>query len=86
MITDDVYALGIGRTLHGAPVKLKYYFLSSGETKETRRSPAQLEEAEKTLRQVGEKIRNKDFSPNTSYCPRCEFGKRCANFKPGTIS
>jgi hypothetical protein len=69
----------------GAASKLKYYFLSSAQSKETTRTEAQLQQARALLIEVGEKIRRKEFAPNHSYCQRCEFGKRCVNFKPAPI-
>jgi RecB family exonuclease len=78
-----LYALGLSQLLKEPKIRLKYYFLSSGETKETTRTPEQLAAAETRLRTIAGKIRAKEFAPNHAYCGRCEFGKRCSNFKPG---
>lgn len=75
------YALGMHQDMKNTSLKLKYYFLSSAESKTTMRTPSQLQEARTTLGKVAAQIRQKNFEPNHAYCPRCEFGKRCVNFK-----
>ena len=76
------YALGLGEILNGAPLKLAYYFLSSGACLVTTRTQNQIEEARALILDVAEKINRHVFEPNYQYCPRCEFGKRCSKFKP----
>ncbi|MCG3205492.1 MAG: hypothetical protein KCHDKBKB_02214 [Elusimicrobia bacterium] len=76
-----LYALGMTETLKGAPLKLTYYFLSSGTSIETIRTQQQLEEARARILSVAEKIKQHQFNPNHNYCSHCEFGKRCVHFK-----
>lgn len=76
------YALGMGEILKDAPLKLTYYFLSSGTSLGTTRTKNQLEEARALILDVAAKIDRRAYEPNHGHCGRCEFGKRCANFKP----
>lgn len=78
------YMLGLQEENKNAEIKLKYYFFSTGESKEARRTPEQTQEVRAIVSAVADRIRRKEFSPNHAYCPRCEFGKRCVNFKRGT--
>lgn len=75
------YALGLGETLGHAPLKFKYYFLSNAKSAETTRTDRQLEDARQLITGTAKKIQNKDYSPNHDYCARCEFGRRCVNYK-----
>lgn len=71
------YALGAQKLL-GRPVsRLRYYFFSTGDTFTTTRSDVQLENALTLLKNVGGALLEKKYTPKTSYCSRCEFGKRC---------
>ena len=76
------YALGLREKMTEGPLKLTYYFLSSGTSVVTTRTETQLEEARALILSTAEKIRNKIFTPNHASCARCEFGRRCANYKP----
>ena len=76
------YALGMKTVLQGAPVRLRYHFLSNGESRVVERSAAQLSDAERILRDVGQKLGEKDFTPDHRYCVRCEFARRCAHYRP----
>jgi putative RecB family exonuclease len=70
------YALGMTR-LEGTTPKLKYYFLSTGESFETRRTPEQMDHAATLIQTVAGNIRAGIYAPNHGHCPRCEFSKRC---------
>jgi putative RecB family exonuclease len=71
-----LYALALTR-LEGTTPKLKYYFLSTGESVETRRTPEQMQNATQVLMAVAGDIRAGIYAPNHGHCPRCEFSKRC---------
>jgi RecB family exonuclease len=70
------YALGLAR-LQGATPKLKYYFLSTGESVETRRTAEQIQQAQDLIQATAAHIRAGVYAPNHGHCPRCEFSKRC---------
>lgn len=70
------YALGILRS-EGVTPNLKYYFLSTGESVETRRTAEQIQQAEVLILTTASHIRSGIFVPNHGYCARCEFSKRC---------
>ena len=76
------YALGMKTVLAGAPVRLRYHFLSNGESRAAVRTESQLADAAGILTDVGRHIRAKDFVPDTRYCGRCEFAKRCEHYQP----
>jgi RecB family exonuclease len=76
------YALGMRTVLKGAPVRLRYHFLSNGESRVVERSAEQLAEAERILSDVGARLQKKDFTPDQRYCPRCEFARRCEYYRP----
>lgn len=76
------YALGMSTVLQGAPVRLRYHFLSNGESRVVERSPEQLADAQRVLRDVGQRIGAQDFQPDYRHCGRCEFARRCAHYRP----
>ena len=76
-----LYALGMKSVLQGAPLRLRYHFLSNGESRVVERSVDQLSAAERLLTDIGERILAQDFQPNHSYCGRCEFARRCVNYR-----
>ncbi len=76
------YALGLRKKVGKGPLKLTYYFLSSGTSAATTRTETQLEEAHALILNTAEKIRNKIFVPNHASCAKCEFARRCVNYKP----
>jgi RecB family exonuclease len=79
-----LYAMGMKTVLKGAPVRLRYHFLSSGESRVVERSGEQMEAAGRLLADTGGRIRRKEFPPDQSYCARCEFARRCAHYRPPT--
>lgn len=77
------YAWGLSQTMKPtAPLKLTYYFLSSGRMAHTERSGPQMKEVETLIKDTAAKIRQQTYAPNHASCARCEFGKRCVNYKP----
>jgi DNA helicase-2/ATP-dependent DNA helicase PcrA len=80
-----IYEMGVRQGLGLSPLRLKYYFLSSGEYVEVRRTEQQRQEVMRLLSQIGRKLREERFEPNTSYCSRCEFGKRCVNYESSSL-
>lgn len=75
-----LYAMGMKETLKGAPVRLKYHFFSTGETVEAQRTAEQMKAAVGLLKDTAHRIRQQKFEANTTYCAKCEFGKRCEKF------
>jgi len=71
------YELGVREGLKLTPVRLRYIFLSNGQTVVTQRSVEQIQAARDTLYRVADSIRLEDYNSNKSYCPKCEFGRRC---------
>lgn len=79
-----LYALAMKSVLQEAPVRLRYHFLSNGESRVVERSAEQLSAAEKLLSEIGNHLVAQDFQPNHRYCGRCEFSRRCTNYRPPT--
>jgi putative RecB family exonuclease len=77
-----LYALGMKSVLQGSPVRLRYHFLASGESRTVERNDTQLENARVTMSDIARKIRAKDFTPDNRYCRRCEFARRCTYYMP----
>lgn len=75
------YAWGASESLGLKPLRLKYYFLSNGETAVTDRTDQSIEDLKALVRGVAGQIRNKQFIPNPSHCPHCEMGRRCIYFR-----
>jgi DNA helicase-2/ATP-dependent DNA helicase PcrA len=80
-----LYEWGVRQGLGFSPLRLKYHFLSSGEVVEVQRTEAQREEAMALLKKTARELRQENFQPNTSYCSKCEFGKRCVNYEETTL-
>jgi len=76
-----LYEKGTKEGLGLSPIRLKYFFLSDGATVPTQRTDEQMEAALRTVFDVAEKIRAKDFEANISHCDRCEFGVLCPKYK-----
>lgn len=84
-IKNDVqmtfYDIGMREALQFVPARLTYFFLSTGEMVETERTDAQRGDVLAVLKDVANRVRLKQFEPNHAYCSRCEFGRRCVNYK-----
>lgn len=80
-----LYEMGVRQGLGLSPLRLKYFFLSTGEYVEVKRSDEQRKEVMKLLKETSRKLREENFEPNTSYCARCEFGKRCVNYEASSV-
>jgi RecB family exonuclease len=75
------YAWGAAQGLGLKPLRLKYYFLSNGETAATERTEAVIDDLKVLIRTAAGQIQNKNYTPNPAHCPYCEIGRRCAYFK-----
>ncbi len=72
-----IYSLACEKALSFKADTLSYYFLSHNKKVSTSRSKEQLEEAEKLIESVSRDIYKEKFEPDTSYCPKCDFKKKC---------
>lgn len=72
-----LYELGVREGLGYSPLRLKYYFLSSGEYVEAARSEEQKTQARNMIFDTAKKIRQGHFPPNHGHCQKCEFVSRC---------
>lgn len=72
-----LYDYGVREALGWEPLRLEFYFFATGETVPTRRTPDQTQEAIARLKKAAESVTAGRFEPNQSYCPRCEFNRRC---------
>jgi putative RecB family exonuclease len=72
-----LYALAMRENLGPGPLKLRYHFLSTGESLYTQRTGDQIDAARKIVSDVAAHLRKEEFSANPSFCMRCEFKKRC---------
>jgi RecB family exonuclease len=75
------YAWGVAEGLGLKPLRLKYYFLSSGKTAEADRTPSAIEDLKSLLRTAAGQIRSQNFKPNFQHCAFCEIGRRCSFYK-----
>ena len=73
----SVYALGCERALGFKPDLLTFYFVAAGERLSTTRSSLQLAAAARTAADIAGRISCRVFTPNPSFCPRCDFKKTC---------
>jgi RecB family exonuclease len=78
------YWWGASEGLGLKPLKLSYYFLSTGQKVEATRSDKDVEMLKGLVRDAAQKIQSGQFEPNFSYCAKCEIGKRCVNYKKVT--
>lgn len=76
-----LYSLGIQKIYPEAQIRLKYYFLSSGNFTPVQRDPEQKETAMKLMRDAAQHIRNGEFPAQPAFCGRCEFARRCENYQ-----
>lgn len=80
-----LYEVGVRQGLGFSPLRLKYFFLSTGEYVEVRRTEEQRKEVMNLLMETAQQMRKKNFQPNKSYCSKCEFGKRCVNYEESSM-
>ncbi len=74
----SLYALAAERALQLAPERLVLYNLETNQPVETRRTRAQLLEAEQSVREVAEKIARGEFAPDPGFhCKRCTYRELC---------
>ncbi len=72
-----LYAMGCENIMKVEPALLSYYFLAHNQVVSTSRSQIDKDEAIKILKDVAKKLEKKDFSPDLSKCPRCDFKAVC---------
>ena len=72
-----LYAMGCEKIMKTPPALLSYYFLAHNKVVTTNRSKIQIDAALEELEQVAQKIERKEFPPDTSRCPRCDFKQFC---------
>lgn len=72
-----LYSLGCKNALNLQPASLSYFFLAHNKFVSTVRTPEQEQAALVEIEAVAEKIEQKDFTPNTAQCPRCDFKTSC---------
>jgi RecB family exonuclease len=74
----SIYALAAQRALKLVPERLVLYNLQNNQAVETRRTAAELLEAEETVREVAQRIADKDFAPDPGFhCKRCTYRELC---------
>jgi RecB family exonuclease len=72
-----LYEWGVREGLGYSPLRLKYYFFSTGEYVDAKRSAEQAMDASTLVHQTARRMRSEDFEPNHAHCARCEFNNRC---------
>ncbi len=74
----SIYAIAAQRALKLAPERLVLYNLQNNQAVETRRTEAELLEAEQQVRQVAQRIADGDFDPAPGFhCKRCTYRELC---------
>ena len=73
----SLYAFACERALGFKPNILTYYFLAHGKKVTTTRSNEQIKSAVKTALSAAEKIVRGIFTPDKTFCPKCDFKKTC---------
>ncbi len=73
----SIYALACERALGFKPSILTFYFVARGEKISTTRSKVQTDAAMRIAEDVARKISGREFAPEKSFCPRCDFKKSC---------
>ena len=74
----SIYAMAAERGLKCVPERLVLYNLENNQAVETRRTKAELLDAENTVGEVAERIAAGDFEPETGYhCRRCSYRDLC---------
>ncbi len=74
----SIYALAAERALKLAPERLVLYNLENNQAVETRRTKAELLDAENTVRDVADRIAAGDFVPDPGFhCKRCSYRELC---------
>ncbi len=74
----SVYALAARRALGLKPVRLSFYNLTSNESVPTARTPEELEEAERKIREAVAEIRGGQFPPKPGFiCRWCAYQTLC---------
>jgi len=73
----SLYAFGCEQALGFKPDFLTYYFLAHGKKVVTTRTDEQINSAVKSALAAAEKIRMGIFTPDKTFCPKCDFKKTC---------
>ena len=77
----SLYALACEKVFGFKPDLLSFYFLAAGRKVNTTRTKEQINEAVNTAESVAGKIIQGVFTPDTKFCPKCDFKKRLSVFK-----
>jgi len=72
-----IYGIACERALGIKPDVLSYYFLAHNKKIITQRNAKQIAEAEKLIESVTRDIYGENFKPDTAFCTKCDFRKRC---------
>lgn len=74
-----MYQLAAEQNFHVQVKKVSLYFLQENEKIEVQKTPEQLEDAQKTVLEVAEKIQKKEFTatPSKDKCQNCDYRKKC---------
>lgn len=72
------YALGARECLAVSPAILTLHYLAAGRRDSAPYDPAGEEELKETIAGVASRIEAGRWSPDTGFCPRCDFRRACA--------
>lgn len=72
------YALGAARCFALEPKLLTIHYLAAGRRDTSPYDPAQEEELERLIEETADKIERQVWTPDTRFCPRCDFRNDCA--------
>ena len=73
----SLYAYASRKCFELVPEVLSYYFLAHNRKVDTVRSEQQIEDAAKLAEEVGQKLDEKSFVPNTASCGFCDLKFKC---------
>lgn len=72
-----MYGLGVREGLGLEPSYLSLFYVLTGEKVTVPYDPSGEEALKAKIRSVADRIARKDFAPETSFCPGCDFRKTC---------
>ncbi|MBI4375339.1 MAG: PD-(D/E)XK nuclease family protein [Elusimicrobia bacterium] len=71
------YALGVRESLGFKPDLLSIHYLAAGESRTIPYDDSGEEELKAMILAAAERIEAGEFRPDTSFCPRCHYRRRC---------